>query len=274
MNEIDVQELLTWLVRTVSEYGLKVLGAIAIFVVGRMVAKWVRSFLCRGLEGKGVDATLIPFLSGVAYWLLLAGVVIAALDLLGAQPTGFVAVLGAAGLAVGLAMQGTLSNFAAGVMLLLFRPFRTGDFVEVGGTKGSVQTISLFTTTLHSPDNVKIIVPNGDVFGQTIHNYSANDTRRIDLVVGVDYGDDLALAKSTLTTILGETEGVLSDPAPIVEVLELGASSVDFAVRPWVRNEDYWPVRFELTRKIKEDVEAAGLSFPFPQRDLHVYQQS
>jgi small conductance mechanosensitive channel len=181
-----------------------------------------------------------------------------------------VAVLGAASLAVGLALQGTLANFASGVMLLLFRPFQVDDFIEVGGQTGSVESIGVFSTTLNTPDNVRITIPNGKVYGEAIKNYSANETRRIDLVAGVSYDDDLQLARETLMRVVSEDDRVLADPAPVVAVSELADSSVNFVVRPWCRSEDYWNLRFDLTQRMKEALEAAGCSIPFPQQDMHL----
>ncbi len=180
------------------------------------------------------------------------------------------AVIGAAGLAVGLALQGSLSNFAAGVLLIIFKPFRVGDFVEVAGAKGMVQEIQIFTTVLHSPDNVRIIIPNSQVTGANIINYTANDRRRVDLVIGISYGDDIAKAKQVITSVLLSDKRVMRDPAPVVAVLGLGDSSVNIAVRPWVKADDYWPTYFDLTENIKVSLEQNGLTIPFPQRDIHI----
>jgi len=209
----------------------------------------------------------------MAYYVVLAVVVIAVLNLFGVQTTSLIAVLGAAGLAVGLALQGTLSNFAAGVMLLVFRPFRIGDYVDIAGTAGSVVEIGLFTVALNTPDNVRIIVPNSSVYGQTISNYAANPTRRNDLVIGIAYGDDIGKAISTIEAVLAADARVLKDPAPVVATSELADSSVNIVVRPWCTKEDYWGLRFDLTRKIKEELEAAGCSIPFPQRDVHLFAE-
>lgn len=255
-----------------SQWGLKVVGAIALLLVGFVVAKAIRRSLRRALERTTLDKTLVPFLSGLAYYLALTFVVIAVLNVFGVQTASLIAVLGAAGLAIGLALQGTLSNFSAGVMLLVFRPFRVGDYVDAGGTAGSVQEIGLFATVLNTPDNVRIIVPNSSVYGQTIRNYAANDTRRNDMVVGIAYDDDIAVAIRTIHDVLSSDERVLADPAPVVAVSELGDSSVNLVVRPWCRKEDYWNVRFDLTRTLKERLEAAGCSIPFPQRDVHLFR--
>lgn len=255
-----------------SSYGLRVVGALVVLVIGWTVAKIVRGSVRRGLTRTGMDATLVPFLAKLAYYLLLTFVILAVLRLFGVETTSFIAVLGAASLAIGLAMQGTLSNFAAGVMLLIFRPFKVGDFIDAGGTAGSVIEIGVFATTLHSPDNVRIVVPNSAVSSQTIKNFSANDTRRVDLVVGIDYSDDIGKAIQTITSVMGQDARVLAEPAPLVAVSELGDSSVNLVVRPWCKKEDYWGLRFELTRAFKEQLEAAGCSIPFPQTDVHLHQ--
>lgn len=271
-SALGMEDLIGTIVPQVSYWGLRVLGAIAVLIIGRMVAGSVRRWAAGGLGRSRLDATLIPFISGFAYYLVLAFVLIAVLGIFGIPTASFIAVLGAAGLAVGLALQGTLGNFAAGVMLLVFRPFRVGDYVEAGGTAGSVASIGVFATTLNTPDNVRIIVANSAIYGGTIKNYSANDTRRNDMVVGVSYGDDLGTALATIRQVLDADPRVLRDPEPLVAVSELGDSSVNFVVRPWCRKEDYWGLRFDLTRRLKEELEKAGCSIPFPQRDLHVFQ--
>jgi len=270
MQELDAGSFLNQAVDVLSQWGLRVIGAIAVLVIGRMLAGWGRKLTRNALERAGVDSTIVPFLSGLVYALLLAFVVLAVLGLFGIPTTSVIAVLGAASLAVGLALQGTLANFASGVMLLLFRPFQVGDFIEVGGTSGTVETIGVFSTILNTPDNVRITIPNGKVYGEPIKNFSANENRRIDLVAGVGYGDDLQVARDTLLRMLEEEDRVLDEPAAQVAVSELGDSSVNFVVRPWCKAEDYWAVRFELTRQIKERLEAAGCSIPFPQQDLHL----
>ena len=274
MNDgaFDFQAILASLSDLVAQWGLKLLGALAVFVIGCMVAGWARRAIRRLLERSAIDATLVPFVTGITYYLLLAFVIIAALGMVGVQTASVIAVLGAAGLAVGLALQGTLGNFASGVMLLVFRPFRVGDFIEAAGVAGSVQAINIFTTTLNTPDNVGIVIPNSAVWGEIIKNYAANATRRIDLVAGIAYDDDIGLAIRTLQGILDGDERVLKDPAPTIAVSELGDSSVNIVVRPWCKREDYWALRFDLTRTIKEQLEAAGCSIPFPQRDVHMYE--
>lgn len=269
----DFSGILNKLSEVVSTWGLKVVGALVVLIVGLIVAKSIRNGIRRGMaKSKRIDQALTPFISGIVYYLLLAALLIAVLQMFGVQTTSLIALLGAAGLAVGLALQGTLSNFAAGVMLLVFRPFKAGDFVEAGGTAGSVKEVGIFSTTLATPDNVKIVMPNSAVYGQTIKNYTANDTRRNDLVVGISYNDDIGKARDVIVKVLNADERVLKDPAPVVAVSELGDSSVNLVVRPWCKKEDYWDVRFDLTRKIKEEIEAAGCSIPYPQNDVHLHQ--
>jgi len=264
------QKIVDLAVTLVSTWGLRVVGAIAVLIVGLMVAGLTRRTVVRALRSREVDATLVPFVSGLAYYFVLIVVVIAVLSLFGIETTSLVAVLGAAGLAVGLALQGTLSNFAAGVMLLVLRPFRVDDVIEVAGETGKVEAIGLFSTTLTTADNVRVLVPNGAAFGGTIKNYTATGTRRNDLVLGIAYQDDVGAAVAAIEGVLARDERVLDDPAPAVFVLELADSSVDLAVRPWCKTGDYWDLRGDLTRALREAVEAAGCSIPFPQHDLHV----
>jgi small conductance mechanosensitive channel len=258
-------------VELTATWGLKVVGAVALFILGRVLCGALRRATRRALDRSSIDESLTPFLSSLVYYLALAVVVIAVLNLFGIQTASVIAVLGAASLAVGLAMQGTLSNFSAGVMLLVFRPFKPGDYVEVAGTAGSVQEIGIFSTVLHTPDNVKITIPNSSIYGDTVKNYSANDTRRNDLAVGISYDDDIARAIETIRKVLSSDSRVLADPEPVVAVGELGDSSVNLLVRPWCAGGDYWPLRFDLTRQLKEELEAASCSIPYPQRDVHVH---
>lgn len=272
MDQINIEAILGQLVGLVSAWGLKILGAIAVLIIGRIVARWARRLVKTVLERGDADATLVPFMSGAVYYLIMAFVAVAVLGMVGIQTASMVAVLGAAGLAVGFALQGTLSNVASGVMLLVFRPFGVGDFIDAGGTAGSVEAIGLFSTTLNTPDNVKIIVPNSSVYGNTIRNFAANATRRNDMVVGVSYDDDLGVAVKTIERVLSEDGRVLQDPAPVVAVSELADSSVNIVVRPWCTKEDYWGLRFDLTRTLKEQLEAAGCSIPYPQQDVYMHQ--
>jgi small conductance mechanosensitive channel len=270
--DANAEELVQTIVTLVSTWGLQVLGALVVLIVGRIAAGGLRRTTRRALERAELEPVLVPFFANGVYYLTLAAVVIAVLGLFGVETTSLIAVLGAAGLAVGLALQGTLSNFAAGVMLLIFRPFKVGDYVEAAGDSGSVQEIGIFSTVLHTPDNVKITIPNSAVFGQTIKNYAANDTRRNDLVIGISYDDDIARAVEVIQQILAADSRVLDEPESVVAVAELGDSSVNLVVRPWCAGSDYWALRFDLTRKIKEELEAAGCSIPYPQRDVHVHR--
>jgi len=267
-------EQMSTIVDWVSQFGLKLIAAIVVFFVGKWLARKISNLLRRGMEKADTDPTLIGFVGNITYFGLLTMVVIAAVGQLGVQTTSFIAVLGAAGLAIGLALQGSLANFAAGVLMIIFRPFKAGDFVETAGTSGVVEEVQLFTTKMRTPDNKTVIIPNAQVTAGTITNYSARDTRRLDLVFGVGYGDDLDKVKRVILEVLGEEERLLKDPEPLVGVLNLGESSVDFAVRPWVNSADYWPVFFDLQEKMKKRFDQEGISIPFPQRDVHLFQQS
>ena len=277
MNVIALQQVAVegWL-STAREmavtYGARAVGAALVLFAGWWLAGRVRAATRDALNKSRVDDALVPFLSSVAHVGALALVVVTVLGLFGIPTASVVAVLGAAGLAVGLAFQGTLSNFAAGIMLLIFRPFDVGDFVEVAGVTGNVEGIRVFTTELSTNDNVQVTVPNSQVFGTELKNYTAHDTRRIDLTVGVGYGDDLEAAERAIRDVLEAEDRLLDEPAPQVAVDSLGDSSVNFIVRPWVRTEDYWPVRRDLVRALKEQVEAAGCGFPYPSRDIYIVE--
>lgn len=273
MDYINMDELSTQLTALITTWGLKVVGAIVVLLVGWIVAGWSRRGMRRVLARSKMDATLVPFLASLVFYLVLAFAIIAALQLIGVQTTSLVAVLGAVALAIGLALQGTVSDIASGVMLLAFRPFRVGQYVNIGGTEGTVHGIALFTTTLNTPDNVRIIMPNTSVWGNVIKNYDANDTRRIDLLIGVSYDDDLSKAKAIIEQVLAEDDRILAEPAPVVAVHELADSSVNLVVRPWCKRENYWNVRWDITQRIKEELEAQGCSIPFPQRDVHLIQE-
>lgn len=244
--------------------------AALIFFIGRWLAQNLSDLIEKALNKAKVDTTLSRFSRNLIYSTLLVFIVIAALDRLGVRTASFVAIIGAAGLAVGLALQGSLSNFAAGVMLIIFKPIRVGDFVDVAGVKGTVAEIQIFVTILDTPDNVRIFVPNAQITGGNIINFSANSTRRLDMVIGVSYGDDLAKAKQTIMSVLLSDSRVLRTPEPVVAILGLGDSSVNIAVRPWVKATDYWDEHFSLHEKIKLALEQNGLTIPFPQRDIHI----
>jgi small conductance mechanosensitive channel len=268
----DTDQIVSLVQTGLASWGLKIVAALAILVFGRIVAGLIRGAMRKTLTRAGFDVTLTPFISNLVYAVVMVGVLYGAASALGIPMTGFVAIIGAAGLAVALAFQGTLSNFSSGVMLLTFRPFKVGDFVDAGGVAGTVREIGVFTTTLATPDNVMIIMPNSAIAGQTIKNFSANETRRVDLVVGVGYDDDLNLAMDVINRVIRADSRVLEDPAPVVAVHEMGASSIDFVVRPWCNAADYWKVKWDLTKALKEEIEAAGLNIPYPQRDVHLYR--
>ncbi|MEO0435367.1 MAG: mechanosensitive ion channel domain-containing protein [Pseudomonadota bacterium] len=252
------------------EYGTALVLAIAIFYIGRIVVGRIVAICNRVMLARGMDETLVNFVCSILRWTGLLFVVIAALSQLGVDTTSLVALLGAAGLAIGLSLQSSLGNFAAGVMLIIFKPFQKGDFVEAGGAAGVVESISIFTTVMTTPDNKEVIVPNGAIIGGNITNFSAKATRRVDMVFGIAYGDDLQAAKAILEDIISKEDRVLAEPAPVVTVGELADSSVNFLVRPWVNAADYWGVLWDTTESVKLRFDEAGISIPFPQMELHM----
>ncbi|MDH3509986.1 MAG: mechanosensitive ion channel [Gammaproteobacteria bacterium] len=257
-----------------TQFGYRIIAAVLIFLIGRWVAKWLVNFARKWMAKSNLEDTLGHFLTNLLYGVLMTVIVIAAINQLGVQTTSLLAVVGAAGLAIGLALQGSLSNFAAGVMIVAFRPYRVGDYIEAGGVAGTVVEVQIFTTVLKSPDNKKIIVPNAQIMAGTIVNISANPTRRVDLVAGCGYNDDLDKVRQVLEAIVSADDRVLADPAPTIAVAELGDSSVNFVVRPWVNAADYWPTHFDMTEAIKRRFDEEGISIPYPQRDVHIYQHS
>ena len=254
------------------QYGIKLIAAIAIFIIGKMVANWLKKFIIRVMTKGGVDKIIIGFTSSIAYIAMLAFVVVAALGQLGIQTTSFIAILGAAGLAIGLALQGSLSNFAAGFLMIIFRPFKVGDFIEAAGVAGKVNAIHIFTTTLTTGDNKTIIIPNSKIGNDNIVNYSTQPTRRVDLTIGVAYDADLKKVRDILEDIISKDERILKDPPHQIAVSELADSSVNFVVRLWVESADYWNVFFDANETVKIRFDEAGIGIPFPQRDVHVYE--
>lgn len=264
--ESIVVKLQEWL----AFYGLKVVAALIILVMGRIAAGLIRRVIRKVMTKSKMEPTLISFVCSVVYVGIMAFVVIASLGKLGVQTTSFIAVLGAAGLAIGLALQGSLSNFASGVLLVIFTPFKVGDFIEAGGASGSVSEVGIFSTIIKSTDNKKIIIPNAQVTGGTIINHTSEDVRRVDLVAGVGYGDDLDLVREALEAVLAAEPRVLKNPEFTIAVSELGDNSVNFVVRPWVKTADYWGTWFALHEAIKKSFDAKGITIPFPQHDLHL----
>lgn len=256
----------------VEDFAINLGLAALIFFLGRLAAKIATNAARKIMTKTQMEGTLERFLCNLIYAVLMVVVVIATINQLGLQTTSLLAVFGAAGLAIGLALQGSLSNFASGVMIVGFRPYKVGDYIEAGGVAGVVEEVQIFTTVLKSPDNKKIIVPNSQVMAAEIVNYSAHETRRVDLVAGCGYSDDLDKVHRVLNEIVQGDERILKDPVPTIAVSELGDSSVNFVVRPWVNSADYWAVYFDLTERVKKRFDEEGIAIPFPQRDVHVYQ--
>lgn len=253
----------------ISLYGFKLIGAILIFYIGRIVAKFLTNLIKKAMQKAKLDETITKFGANVIYGGMMVFIILAALSKLGINTNSFIAVLGAAGLAVGLAFQGTLSNVGAGVLLVFFRPFNVGDFINAAGESGSVEEINLFSTLLKTGDNKQIIIPNSSIIGGNITNFSKKETRRVDFVFGIGYEDDLKLAKTTLEEIINADDRVLKDPVPFVAVSELADSSVNFVVRAWVKSGDYWGVHFDTLEKVKLTFDEKGISIPYPQMDIH-----
>lgn len=260
-----------------SEYAvpwaIKLVTAILIFVIGRMVIKFVIKLVKKLLHKSSMDEMLIDFVGSILNAVLLLFVIIAALNQLGVDTTSLVALIAAAGLAIGLALQGSMQNFAAGVMILVFKPFKLGDFIEAGGVNGVVEKIQIFSTLMRTGDNKEVIVPNGAIYSGAITNFSARDTRRVDMVFGIGYDDDIRLAKSILEKLVSEDSRILPEPAPVIALSELADSSVNFVVRPWVNSGDYWGVMWDMNEKVKLAFDEAGISIPYPQMDVHLHKQ-
>jgi small conductance mechanosensitive channel len=269
---MDFSNVLGKVYELLTVYGMKVVAAIVIIIVGRWVARGISNLIKRGMRKSKTDETLVSFVGNLSYVALLAFVVIAALNQLGIQTASFIAVVGAAGLAIGLALQGSLANFAAGVLMIIFKPFKADDFIEGAGVAGTVEKIQIFTTQLKTPDNKTIIVPNSKLMGDNITNYTMKGTRRVDFVFGIGYEDDIDKARQVIDRIINEDERVLKEPAPMVAVSELADSSVNFTTRAWTTAGDYWSFYFDTTEKVKKQFDAEGISIPFPQRDVHVYE--
>jgi small conductance mechanosensitive channel len=254
-----------------TQYGMNILMALAIFIIGKWLAKFAMVIIKKAMVRSKLDETLISFSSNIIYGLMIAFITIAALSKLGINTSSLAAIMAAAGLAIGLSLQGSLSNFASGVMIIIFRPFKIGDFIEAGGASGVVEGMSIFTTTLNTTDNKTVIVPNNAMTSGNITNYSTQPTRRVDMVFGCGYGDDLKKAKEVLNAIIAADDRVLAEPAPTVAVMELGDNSVNFTVRPWVKAADYWGVYFDTHENVKLEFDKNEISIPFPQQDVHMH---
>tara|TARA_R110000823_G_scaffold210224_3_gene340433 strand:- start:41217 stop:42032 length:816 start_codon:yes stop_codon:yes gene_type:complete len=266
MNDLNMEILIN---DYVIPWSIKILLALVIFYIGRLVVGILVNAVRKLMLGRGMDDILVSFLTSIISWVLLLFVVVAALSQLGIDTTSLVALVAAAGLAIGLSLQSSLSNFASGVMLITFRPFTKGNFVEAGGTAGVIETIGIFTTTMTTPDNKEVIVPNGAIISNNIINYSARDTRRVDMVFGISYDDDLLKAKQILQEIVDEDERVLKDPAPVIALGELADSSVNFLVRPWAKTADFWGVYWDTQEKVKLRFDEEDITIPYPQMDVH-----
>jgi len=257
----------------ITKFGINIITAILIFIIGRWIAKLIRNILEKLMTRKDVDVTVVSFICNIVYVILLIFVIIGAVHQIGVETVSLVAVLGAAGLAVGLALQGSLANFAAGILLIVFRPITVNDFVEVSGATGVVERVDIFTTQLRTPDNKTVIIPNAQLTSNNITNYTAKGTRRVDLVIGVSYSDNIDKVRDLIEDELKKDDRILTDPAPTIIVLELADSSVNFGVRPWTKVDNYWGVYFNLTENLKKRFDAEGVSIPFPQRDVHIFQE-
>lgn len=273
--EQNYQKIIDTITPLLTKYSLKVLGAIAILLIGWIVARWFAK-KTRGLlsKSKKLDTTLIPIIANLVKISVLIVTILAVMSNFGIQTTSIIAVLGAGGLAIGLALQGTLSNVASGVMLLVFRPFNVGDFVVIGSASATVDEIGLFLTKLHTPDNINIYLPNSKIWGNEINNYSQNDNRRINLIFGIGYDDDMDKAMAIIKEEFDQDERILKDPAPLIAVSDLGDSSVNILARPWTQKGDFFQVQFDITKKVKERFDQEGINIPFPQRDVHLYNAS
>jgi small conductance mechanosensitive channel len=262
------------IVELFTVYGIKVVAAIIILILGRWIAKGFKKISKKLLEKRDVDPTLVTFVGNLAYIGLMVFFIIAALGQLGIQTTSFIAIIGAAGLAIGLALQGSLSNFAAGFLLIIFKPFKINDFIEAAGTAGTVEKIDIFTTQLKTPDNKTVIIPNKKMTDDNIVNYTVKGTRRVDMTFGIGYSDDIDKAKNIIRDIIENDDRILKDPPLMVAVVNLGESSVDIVARPWAAAGDYWDAYFDIMEKVKKKFDEENISIPFPQRDIHVYQHS
>lgn len=272
-----MDQFLTWVSdnqELIVGYTIKFVVAILILVIGKMIANSVAKLIARGMNRKGVDGAVISFLSAIVKSVIFIAAILMALSQVGVQTTSFIAILGAAGLAIGLSLQGSLSNMASGVLIITFRPFRAGEYVEAGGVSGTVEEVNIFQTILKTPDNKVVFVPNAQITTQPITNYSREDTRRVDLLIGVSYDADLHKTKEVLESVLKADDRLLKEPAWNIQVHALNNSSVDFIVRPWVNVGDYWPVYWDLMREIKIALDKNDIGIPYPQMDVHLHKET
>lgn len=269
---MDLNHLIAKVWELMTIYGLKVIAAVVIMILGRWTAMGMRTIIRRVMLKSNIDETVCSFAANLTYFTMLVFFVLAALGQLGIQTTSFIAVLGAAGLAIGLALQGSLANFAAGFLMILFRPFRVGDYIEGAGVIGTVEEIQIFTTTLLTPDNKLIIVPNAKITGDNIVNWTSKGTRRVDLTMSIGYNENIEKTKKVMQEVLAADSRILTHPEPQIAVSELAESSVNFVVRPWVKAQDYWGVYFDTLEGLKKAFDAHGITIPYPQRDIHLYQ--
>jgi small conductance mechanosensitive channel len=269
-----MEDIIKQLQSVVAEYGLQVVGAVATLIIGTWIAKIISKYVGKTLKKKDIDETLSKFLVSLVKIGLIAFVIISAAAQIGIQTASFVAVIGAVGLAIGFALQGSLSNLAAGVMLIIFKPVKVGDYIEGGGSTGVVESVGIFVTTLVTVDNKVVYVPNATLTSGNITNYTVKDTRRVDMVFGISYSDDIDKARSAINEVINANSKILKEPKPAILVSALGDSSVNFNVRPWVNTADYWDVYFDVTEQIKKKFDEQKISIPFPQRDVHIYQSN
>lgn len=273
MENLDLNQIYDFLTTKGVEFGLMAIKAIVIYIIGMWIIKMLSKGFNKFMEKREFDESLKPFLKSLFYNLLFVLLILSILTSVGIEVTSFIAILGAAGLAVGLALQGTLQNFAGGVIILTLRPFKVGDYIDGGGNSGTVKAISIFNTVLNTPDNKRVIIPNGALSNASITNFSAEETRRVDMVFGIGYDDDIKKAKEILVEMVNSDERILKDPAPVVNVGSLGDSSVNLNCRPWVNAADYWGVFFDFQENVKIRFDKEGISIPFPQRDVHIYNE-
>jgi len=271
-TNIDLDALFSMIAELATTYGLKFVLAIVVLVIGLIIIKALTKGVLRMMKRGNVDESLVPFIKSLVSVTLKVLLIISIMSMIGIQMTSFIAVLGAAGLAVGLALQGTLQNFAGGVIILLFKPYKVGDYITTQGYSGTVKEIQIFTTILTTPDNQTVIIPNSPIAVNPLTNYSTQETRRVDFTFGIGYSDDIDEARYVINKIINEDERILKDPEPLIKISNLGDSSVDFATRVWVKSGDYWSVFFDTNEKVKKAFDSEGISIPFPQQDVHLYK--